>query len=643
MPASAREPYGTVAANSNSAEKPSPEAIHAQLEKILASHAFAGAERPGRFLRFIVGQALVGNHLKETLVGVEVFGRKPGYDPRLDGVVRVEAVKLRSRLKDYYETEGGDDLVRIDLPRGGYLPCFEAAPSGPIKAVENAPPAPPRHAWLPDWRLIGALLALAVLIAGYLLERRSHPTRPSPPDSSSIAVLPFVNLSSDRENEYFSDGLTDDLINALTQVRGLRVVARGSAFQFKGKNPDIRAVGRQLNVAAVLEGSVQRAGDRLRITAQLSSVADGYHVWSQTYDRRLADVFAVQDEISRAIAGALEVRVGGDPGRRLVQASTQDLEAYNLYLQGRFHLNKWRPEGARKGIEYFAQAIAKDPAYAPAYAGMADCYTWLGVFGWFTAREAMPQAREAANHALRLDETLAAAHVSLGYVKALHDWDWPGAEREFKRALDLSPGDADVHFAYSVTYLTPRGRLDEALAEIRRALALDPLSPYKITVAGMIYTDRREYDRAVEQYRKAIELDPSFYHAYDELRSVEILRGRPTAVDAVVQAMRAAFPNVDDTSARARIAALQGRHAEARGLVEHWIQECIRTQRPGKSCYAAQIYASIGEKDLAFQWLNEAYAERNPMLTYAKVMPYYDNLRSDPRFAALLKRLGLAN
>jgi TolB-like protein len=442
VPASAREPYGTVAAIPDGSAKPSPEAVRAQLDKILASHAFRGAERPGRFLRFVVEQALGGNHLKETLVGVEVFGRKPAYDPRLDGVVRVEAVKLRSRLKAYYETEGAADSIRIDLPKGGYLPCFAALPDRPaeeiepIEPIEKAVAVPPRRAWWTDWRAIAALLALVLPIAGYLLERKSHP-RPATPDSSSIAVLPFVNLSSDKENEYFSDGLTEDLIDALAKVRGLRVVARGSAFQFKGKNPDIRAVGRQLNVAAVLEGSVQRSGDRLRITAQLSGVADGYHVWSETYDRRLADVFAVQDEISRAIVGALEVRAGGDPGRRLVQSSTQDLGAYNLYLQGRFHLNKWRPEGARKGVEYFAQAIAKDPRYAPAYTGMADCYTWLAVFGWSAARQAMPQARQAANHALELDETLAAAHVSLGYVKALYDWDWPGAEREFKRALEL--------------------------------------------------------------------------------------------------------------------------------------------------------------------------------------------------------------
>jgi TolB-like protein/Tfp pilus assembly protein PilF len=636
VPASAREQDGPISASA-SAPKPAPEVVRAQLEKILESDGFRSSERLSRFLRYIVEQALAGNHVKETVAGVEAFGRKPDYDPRLDGVVRVEAVKLRARLKEYYESEGAEDAVRIDLPKGGYLPSFEILSAAPLENV----PAPARPAWWRDWRFI-LPLALALLASGFWLARHSH-ARPAPPSASSIAVLPFVNLSSEKENEYFSDGLTDDLINALTKVQGLRVVARGSAFQFKGKNPDIRAVGRQLNVASVLEGSVQRSGDRLRITAQLSSVADGYHLWSESYDRRAADVFAVQDEISRAIVQALAVRVAFDPGRPLVASSTQDVDAYNLYLQGRFHLNKWRPESVHKGIEYFAQAIAKDPGYAPAYAGMADCYTWLGVFGFTEAREAMPQARDAAVHALKLDDSLAAAHVSLGYVKALYDWDWPGAKREFDRAAELSPGDADVHFAYSITYLAPLGRLDEAQAEIQRALTLDPLSPYKITSAGMIDSYQRRYDSAVEQFKKAIELDPEFGHAYDEMRSIEAVRGRLEAAAAVTAAMPAATPDADDISVRVRLVARQGKQAEARAMIEDWIKRCARNNRPGKSCYAAQIYASIGEKDRAIGWLQKAYQERSPLLVYSKVMPNYDSLRSDPRFSALLQRLGLGN
>jgi TolB-like protein/tetratricopeptide (TPR) repeat protein len=643
---SAREQDGSALAGLKSSARPAAEPVRAQLDKILASSAFAGSERPSRFLRFIVEQALEGHPLKETLVGVEVFGRKPSYDPRLDGVVRVEAVKLRSRLKEYYESEGGGDPVRIDLPKGGYLPSFEALPHR-IVALAELLPAPARRGWWRDRRIIAAPLVLLILAAAYWLIRSPRPRLPSSgpasASASSIAVLPFVNLSSDKENEYFSDGLTDDLIGTLTKVQGLRVVARSSAFQFKGRNPDIRTAGRQLNVATVLEGSVQKSGGRLRITAQLSSVADGYHLWSETYDRELKDVFAVQDEITHAIVRALEVRVAGDPGRRLVPASTQDLDAYNLYLQGRFHLNKWRPEGARKGIEYFQQAIAKDPAYAPAYAGLADCHTWLGVFGWSPAGKAMPLAREAANRALYLDETLAAAHISLGYVKSLYDWDWPGAQREFRRALELSPGDPDAHFAYSLTYLAPLGRLDEALAEIERARELDPLSPYKITAAGMIDWYRRDYDRAAGQYRKAIELDPAFYYAYDELRHLECARGRTEAAAAVIQSMCGVFDNVNDTTVRAAVYGRQGKPAEARALVETSIQEYMRLRKFGVACHAAEIYAVIGEKDLALEWLNKAYQERNPLLAYAKVMPSYDCLRSDPRFSALLRRLGLGN
>lgn len=617
-----REQNGTSAGGLNGLVKPAAEPVRAELDKILTSDGFATAERLSRFLRFIVEQALEGHPVKETVVGMEVFGRKPSYDPRPDGVVRVEAVKLRSRLKAYYKAEGANDPVRIDLPKGGYLPTFETQ--------QAEPRAPLLGGWWRDWRVIVPPLALLALIASYLLARgmNHHPLPQGSP--SSIAVLPFVNLSSDKENEYFSDGLTDDLINALTNVQGLRVVARGSAFQFKGKNPDIRAAGRQLGVTTVLEGSVQKSGDRLRITAQLSSAADGYHLWSETYDREVKDVFAVQDEISHAIVRALEVRVSGDPTRRLATASTQDLAAYNLYLQGRFHLNKWSPQDARKGIEYFQQAIAKDSRYAPAYAGLADCYTWLAVFGWTPAQQGMPQARIAAQRALQIDETLAAAHISLGYVKAMYDWDWPGAGREFTRALELSPGDPDAHFAYSLTYLAPLGRLDEALAESEQARALDPLSPYKITAVGMIYVYRREYDRAIAEYQKAIALDATFSQAYEEMTRLKSVSGK--------------FPDAaNDIPARAYAYARQGKKAAARALIEQWTQEFAYNQRCGFSYAAAEMYASIGEKERAFEWLDKAYAERHPLLAYAKVMPSFDRLRADHRFTALLTRLGLAN
>ncbi|MBI3696829.1 MAG: hypothetical protein HY238_18580 [Acidobacteria bacterium] len=337
--------------------------IQAQLSKILASPVFAGSDRMSRFLRFTVERALrgEGDRLKEYLLGVEVFDRRSSYDPRIDPIVRVEARRLRSKLEKYYETEGRGDPVRIDFPKGGYSPV--------LRERDRAAPAP---------------------------ERRT------------IAVLPFANLSSDPENEYFSDGLTEELIQALTKVEGLRVVAWSSAFQFKGKARDIRQVGRQLSVDTVLEGSVRRADDRLRITAQLVDVSDGRYLWSQIYEREMKDVFAIQDEISRAIADTPRIKLTG----ALVKPYTVNLEAYNLYLRGRFNWNKRTEEGLRKAIEYFEQALAGDAQYAPAYCGLADCYSMLGQYGLSPPREVMPQAKAAATRALDIDEALAEAHAS---------------------------------------------------------------------------------------------------------------------------------------------------------------------------------------------------------------------------------------
>jgi serine/threonine-protein kinase len=608
--------------------------VRAQLEKILASSGFSGSERLGRFLRFIVEQKLQGqgDQVKETLVGVEVFGRKPTYDPRIDGVVRVEAVKLRARLQKYYENQGREDPILIDLPKGGYVPAFQNR-----QALE---PANHTVAKL-NWRIPAFIAALAVISFAIYFGTRGSTGKLARPTLSSIAVLPFRNLSSDQENQYFSDGLTEDLINALGKVPGLRVVARGSAFQFKGKAADIRTVGRELNVEAVLEGSVQKSGDRLRITTQLSSVADGYHLWSDTFDRQLKDVFSVQDEISRSIVKALEIRLAAGTDRQLVKPYTSNLEAYELYLQGRFHLNSWRAEGAQRGIEYFQGAIGKDPVYAPAFAGLADCYTWLATFGVLPARETMPKAREAAMEALRLDERLDAAHISLGYVKSLYDWDWPGAEREYKRALEPGGGQSDVLFAYGITYLAPQGRLDEALAAMARARDLDPLSAFKNVSLGMILGYRGEYDRAAQQCKKAIDLDPTFLLAYEQLRANLVFAGKYDEAYALMREMRKRFITCDDRGARAYIAARQGLKTEAQALLKEWIRG--PQSRASISCGIAEIYAALGEKGRAFEWLDRAYEERNPMLAYLKVFPSYEPLRSDPRFTVLLTKMGLKN
>ena len=373
----------------------SAESVRTQLRKILSSSTFARSERLARFLTFTVEQTLGGRgeNLKEFVIGVEVFDKNEKYDPRMDPIVRVEARRLREKLRKYYETEGHDDALYIDFPTGAYVPLVKTR-----EAAGVSKPAATRA-------------------------------------ENAIAVLPFVNLSSEQENEYFSDGLTEELINALTKVEGLRVVAWSSAFQLKGKARDIRRIAEQLRVRAVLEGSVRRTADRLRITAQLVDTTDGHYLWSETYERAIKDVFSIQDEISSAIVGALRIKLTGSAGRSLITRYTENLQAYHLYLKGRFYWNKRTEEDFYKALGFFEQAIQIDPNYAPAYAGMADSYIMLGEHGSVPALSIMRKARATASRALEIDPSLAEAHVSLGSVAGLYEWNWRESEQHFRRAL----------------------------------------------------------------------------------------------------------------------------------------------------------------------------------------------------------------
>ena len=359
----------------------------------------------------------------------------------------------------------------------------------------------------------------------YLLARgKAHNPDARATELSSIAVLPFADLSPEKDQEYFCDGMTEEIIDALSRISGIRVVARTSSFAFKGKQQDIREIGKKLNVAAVLEGSVRKDGNRLRVTAQLNSVADGYHLWSETYERELKDVFTVQDEISRAIVDTLQLKLSG----RGIQpnSSPENVETYELYLQGRYHWSRWRTEGAEQAIHYFEAAIQKDPKYAPAYAGIGYSYCWLGFFGALPPNEAMPKARQAAEKALSLDDSLAAAHTALAYVKALYEFDWPVAEREFKRAIELNAGDADAHFGYGIAYLAPQGRLDEEVREMQIARDLDPLSPVQANYLGLAYQFAGRRAEAIAQYKKALDLDPNFVEARLHLANAYLEPGR---------------------------------------------------------------------------------------------------------------------
>ena len=457
----------------------------------------------------------------------------------------------------------------------------------------------------------------------------------------SIAVLSFTNMSADKDQEYFCDGMAEEIINALTRVEGLRVVARTSAFAFKGKSEDIREIGRKLDVRMVLEGSVRKAGGRLRITAQLINVADGYHLWSERYDRQMEDVFAIQDGISQAVVNTLKIKLVGERETVFVKRPTENLEAYNLFLKGRFFWSKRTEEGLKKGIQYFQQAIRKDPGYAFAYAGLADSYSLLCSYHILSPNDAIPSARVAATKAMELDNTLAEAYEALAHVRILHDWNWLDAEREFRRAIELNPAYATAHQRYSL-YLTVMGQMDAAIAEIGRAQELDPLSLIINTDVGLVFYTAGQYDRAIEQCRQALEIDPNFSVAHFALGLTYEQRGMYE--QAIAELQKAITLSGDLTVVKAALGhvyAASGNSREAKKVLDEL--HAVSKRRYVSPYSIAVIYAGLGENDRAVEWLQKSYEERSVWLIHLhlKVDPRLQMLHQDPRFLALLKKMGL--
>jgi len=344
--------------------------------------------------------------------------------------------------------------------------------------------------------------------------RKTVPLAVEPARIKSLAVLPFANMSAEKENEYFSDGLAEEIINALTRLPGLRVIARTSSFSFRGKEVDVREIGAKLNVDNILEGSVRKAGNRIRVTAQLVSAADGSHHWSERYDREMTDVFAIQDEICLAIVDKLRVQLAAS--RSLIKRYTENIEAYNLYLKGRYHLQKFTPEGTAKGKEYYDQAIAADPNYALAWFGLANFYHEMGVYGYMPPKAANLQCSQLTLKALELDDMLAEAHAMMAVLR-VHEYDWKEAEREFRRALEIDLESKEISNFYELFYLVPMRRLDEAVAGSREALELDPLSPFMQWRLGLRYYLARQWDQAIVQFQNALDLDPHYGAAHGYL------------------------------------------------------------------------------------------------------------------------------
>jgi TolB-like protein/Tfp pilus assembly protein PilF/predicted Ser/Thr protein kinase len=456
----------------------------------------------------------------------------------------------------------------------------------------------------------------------------------------SVAVLPFANLSADPEQEYFCDGMAEDIINALTQLEGLRVVARTSAFAFKGKHEDIREIGRKLSVGTLLEGSVRKAGGRVRITAQLINVADGYHLWSERFDRDLSDVFAIQDEISLAIVDKLKVKLLGDEKKKMLKRYTQDLEAYDLYLKGRYHWNRRTQEALRKAMGHFEQVVQKDPGYALAYAGLADCYSMLAQVRALTPKEAFPKAKALASKALELDEALSEAHTSLAFVLSCFDWDWAGAEREFRRAIELNPNYATAHQWFAVGLLVNLRRTSEAIQEIQKALELDPLSLIINTAAGNVYLYAGREDKALEQAEKVLDMDSTFGFAH--LILTEVNERRRKYDESVEEGLKgysfAGFLSQHEVTSLRETYASSGRI----GFLRRWLEIMQSKAKQGEvlNYGIASVYARLDETEKAIHYLEKAYEERDYDLNNLLVDDVFDKMRSDPQFIEIMKKMG---
>ena len=455
----------------------------------------------------------------------------------------------------------------------------------------------------------------------------------------TMAVLPFVNASPSAENEYFSDGITDELISALSKVDGLVLVSRTSAFAYKGKSLDVRTIGGQLGATVVLEGTVRRFGDRLRITAQLINVLDGRLLWSERYDRGAEDLFQIQDEIAETIVGTLRTTLFRDLGQPEPRRYTPSLEAWNLYLKGRYYWNIRTYEGVQEAIRHFEAAIAEDANFALAYTGLADSYA-LGVdYSEAPVSVGLRRAKEEALKALSLDETLAEAHASLAWVAFIHEWDWETAGREYRRAIELDPRYPSARQWYA-WYLTAMGRTAESLAEGRQAVALDPASISIRRSLGWIHYYAREPDAAIDHVRKAIIANPTQRESHYILGQALMMKGNYTQAKAAFR--EAAGPDESHTnalSALGRVAVLEGKIDEARGILDQLYQRSA--ERYVSPVDFAKLHNQLGESDQTFRWMERAMEDRRGWMVYLNVEPALDNLRSDPRFEELRRRMRL--
>jgi serine/threonine-protein kinase len=614
---------------------PPKEAVQTQLEKILGSEEFSQSESLKRFLQYVVERSLDGeaDQIKEYNVAVEVLGRGEDYDPRTDTIVRVQATRLRSKLNEYYRTEGSGDPLRIEIPKGSYVPTFKE--TGGDTSGSSTPGLP---------RSLGILLSVAAIVvlalaAFWISGSRDPDTVGTPGAIHSIAVLPFTDMSQLKDQEFFGDGIAEELTNTLTQLEGLYIAPRTSAFQFKGQSLDIRDIGERLGVDHVVQGSVRKSGDDLRVTAQLIRAADGTNLWSETYDRREEEVFAVQEEISRSIANALQVKLLASSEQYWTDHYMANADLYELYLRGRYHLNAGTELDINRAVDLFEDVLAQDPDYAPAYAGLVDSYASLAYWGFVPPPELEEEARKAADKALELDGNLVDAQLAIAAYEILFRWDWSQGELAVRRALQLEPASARAHQWYG-RLLTVRGRLEEALSEARRARELDQLSLSSAVMVPIVLYLQRDYEAAVSECEKILQWAPEsnitrvvlglafrqqsrYEDALATFKRLERLSGTSALALSLMAQTFATAGNIEEA---------QETFDELKGLAE------LKYVAPS---YVAKIYLGLGEKEAALDWLESAYENRSLPITSLKTDPDWDALRSDPRFTRLLQKVGL--
>jgi TolB-like protein/DNA-binding winged helix-turn-helix (wHTH) protein/Tfp pilus assembly protein PilF len=598
-------------------------------------------EQPFRVLTILLefaGDVVTREELRGRLWPADTF---VDFDHRLAAAIN----KVREALEDSAESPRFVETVG----RRGYrfmLPVESTAqPAGdsqPRTGLEVPPSAPEkRKAPWPRIALTAGAIGIFLVFGFFILLHRRQPdvTASAVGPISSIAVLPLENLSNDPEQEYFVEGMTDEIITDLAKLPGIRVISRTSAVQYKNTHKTLPQIARELNVDAIVEGTVLCVGNRVRIRTQLVYAPADRHIWAQAYERDLKDVLTLQANLAQDIAAEIQLKLTSQQRANLAAAHSVDPEAHELYLRGRYFWNKRDQEGFTKAIDYFQQAIAKDPAYAAAYAGLADSYALSGGFNLIPVAQAMPRARAAAERALELDSNLAEAHASLGLIAPFNDWAWPDAERHYQRALELNPNYATAHHWYAEGYLMPVGRADEAIAEIRRAQELDPLSAVIATDLGKELYFVHRYDEALVELKRALELDPNFVGAHNWISDTLLEKGMYEEAIAELEKTRPFKEERVYIRQTAYLYARMGRRAKARAALAKSLQ--LSKGKQVSSGAVALIYAALGDKNESFQWLEKACTERSSFMTSLKYWSVFDSLRGDPRFSDLLRRVGL--